>query len=68
MIEQRRQFLKTTLGAGIAGVSTFLAAKYSMAQKQKEPKVNCVENGRSPKEEILYKKTAEWEAYYRAAY
>ncbi|MCI5121562.1 MAG: twin-arginine translocation signal domain-containing protein [Candidatus Electrothrix sp. AUS4] len=67
MIEDRRQFLKTTLGAGIAGAGTLLAAKYSMAAKPAKS-TNGVVQGQSPKQEVLYRKTPEWEAYYKAAY
>ncbi len=70
MFEERRAFLKTTLGAGVVGVGTLLASKCSMADDQgiASENSNGVVIGQSPKKEILYKKTANWEAYYKAAY
>ncbi len=70
MFEERRVFLKTTLGAGVVGVGTILAAKCSMADDQANASENSngVVIGQSPKKEILYKKTANWDAYYKAAY
>jgi hypothetical protein len=67
MFEERRRFLKTTLGAGVAGISTLLAAKYSIAKKPAKS-ANGVVKGQSPKKEVLYRKTADWETYYNAAY
>lgn len=68
MFEERRHFLKTTLRAGALGVGTVLAAKCSVAG-EKEAIVedsNGVVTGKSPKKEILYKKTEHWDAYYKA--
>ncbi len=69
MIEERRTFLKTTLAAGAVGVGTLLTAKYSLASDGKSGgSSNGVITGTSPKKEILYKKTPEWDMYYKAAY
>ena len=70
MQEERRSFIKTTLGAGAVGVSTFLAAKSGFAgsSKEKTASSNGVVTGTSPKNEILYKKTQNWDIYYKSAY
>ncbi len=70
MIEERRSFLKTTLGVGVAGVGALLTAKYSIASENdtSEGRSNGVVVGHSPKKEILYKKTQNWDIYYKAAY
>ena len=68
MFEERRRFLKTTLGAGIVGASSFLAAKYSIAGETTKTANGIVMKGQSPKKEVLYRKTEAWEAYYNAAY
>ncbi len=70
MHDERRKFLKTTLGAGAAGVGTFLAAKTGFAKSSSEESTssNGVVVGTSPKKEILYKKTAHWDIYYKSSY
>jgi len=70
MHEERRTFLKAAFGAGTIGVTTLVAAKYSIAGDTGEAGTdsNGVVVGHSPKKEILYKKTANWDAYYKAAY
>ena len=70
MLEERRAFLKTTFSAGVVGVGTILAAKCGVASEKDNSTQdsNGVVIGKSPKKEILYKKTANWDAYYKAAY
>lgn len=69
MFEERRTFLKTTLGAGAVGVGALLSAKLGIAKgNEGSASSNGVIIGTSPKKEILYKKTANWDAYYKAAY
>jgi hypothetical protein len=70
MFEERRRFLKATLGAGAVGVSTFVAANCGLAgeKAQTSGSSNGVVTGHSPKKEILYKKNQNWETYYKAAY
>lgn len=70
MQEERRKFLKTTLGAGAVGITTLLAAKTGLASSSKEQFAgsNGVIMGTSPKKEILYKKTQNWDIYYKSAY
>ena len=64
--ENRRDFLKKALGTtavvATAGSSGVLASAKSDAKGS-----NGVVYGKSPKKEILYAKTANWDAYYRAA-
>lgn len=70
MQEERRNFLKTTLGAGVASAATLLAAKKGLASGSKERSTgfNGVVTGTSPKNEILYKKTRNWELFYKSSY
>ena len=70
MQEERRSFLKTTLGAGAVGVGTLLTAKTGFAGsiKKLSASSNGVVTGTSPKKEILYKKTQNWDIYYKSAY
>lgn len=69
MREERRDFLKTTLGATAFGVGMLISAKCSIAaEEEKSSASNGVVTGHSPKKEILYKKTQNWDIYYKAAY
>ena len=64
MQEKRRSFIKKTLGA-----SAVLAVGGVKAVASEQPITsNGVVIGKSPKKEILYKKTQHWEAYYKRAY
>ena len=63
MQEKRRSFLKKTLGA-----SALVATSGVIASEESVQGSNGVVIGKSPKKEILYKKTLNWEAYYKAAY
>jgi len=64
--DQRRSFLKKALGTGAVvaavGVSAIASDKGAYTAGS-----NGVVVGKSNKKEILYKKTANWEAYYHAA-
>lgn len=68
MHEERRSFLKAGLGAGAIGVGVLLSAGTGMAQDAKPSASNGVVVGHSPKKEVLYKKTANWDRYYKATY
>lgn len=70
MIKERRAFLKTTLGATALGVGMLISAKRSVAAENEMSSTlsNGVVTGQSPKKEILYKKTQNWDIYYKAAY
>lgn len=70
MLEERRKFLKTTLGVTALGVGTLVSARCGIASEQKGAgsSSNGVVVGHSPKKEILYRKTADWDLYYKAAY
>ncbi len=70
MIDERRTFLKATLGAAALGVGTLLAAQGVRAAQSESTGAdsNGVVLGHSPKKEVLYRKTANWEAYYKAVY
>ena len=65
MKEQRRGFIKKALGTGAAiAVASGVGA---VASEKPKASGNGVVKGKSPKKEILYKKTANWEIYYNAA-
>lgn len=68
MLEERRSFLKATLGATALGVGTLMTAKSGVASGNAASSSNGVVIGHSPKKEVLYKKTADWDVYYKAAY
>lgn len=70
MLEERRSFLKTTLGAAALGVGTLLSVRCGIAGEKESTgnSSNGVVIGHSPKKEVLYKKTADWDVYYKAAY
>jgi len=65
MLKERRGFLKklaTVSAAAGVGAVTASAGETKPAQSS-----NGVVVGRSPKKEILYRKTEAWEEYYSAA-
>jgi len=64
--EQRRGFIKKTLGTG-AVVATVGVSAFASDKSRHTAGSNGVVKGKSNKKEILYTKTANWEAYYHAA-
>ncbi|WP_024956005.1 twin-arginine translocation signal domain-containing protein [Sulfurospirillum arcachonense] len=65
MQESRRGFLKKAAVVGtVAAVGTLSASESAKSTVGS----NGVVVGKSPKKEILYKKTANWDAYYKASY
>ena len=70
MSEERRKFLKVLTGAGVVGISTLVGAKHGSAAEGTSVATltNGVVAGSSPKKEILYKKTAQWDIYYKSSY
>ena len=69
MQESRRDFLRKSLKVGAVG-GTFLAtaATAKPTSDELEPDGNGVVVGKSSKKEVLYKKSKEWEYYYKIAY
>ncbi|RXK00254.1 Tat pathway signal protein [Arcobacter sp. CECT 8986] len=67
MKEERRSFIKRTLEASaiVAAGSTVAMAS---SKSEKRTSGNGVVIGKSPKKEVLYKQTAQWEAFYKASY
>lgn len=66
MQDQRRSFLKKTLGAS----AVVAAVGVSAIANDKGAKIvgsSGVVKGKSNKKEILYSKTTNWDAYYHAA-
>ncbi|MCI6694298.1 MAG: twin-arginine translocation signal domain-containing protein [Campylobacter sp.] len=62
MLQNRRKFLQKALGVGaIAVASAATAAKLNV-------NANPVPQGKSKKQEVLYRKTPLWEQYYKIAY
>ncbi len=70
MGEERRKFLKIALGAGVVGVGALMGARPGIAGDKKtvSQESNGVVVGHSPKKEILYRKTAAWDMYYKSSY
>ncbi len=66
MQSDRREFVKKSaivVGAGVAaGATTLIASEYASQADS-----NGVVTGKSPKKEILYKKTKAWEDFYELA-
>ena len=64
MHENRRDFLKKALGT--SAVIATAGASVALANAKSDTKGNNgVVYGKSPKKEILYKETKEWELYYK---
>jgi len=66
MQDSRRDFLKKS--AVVAGVAAVGSTAMAMSKKsESDTGSNGVVVGQSPKKEIIYKKTAAWEEYYKQA-
>jgi len=65
-MESRRAFLKKLGIASAAAVSVGVVGAMASNNK-KSYNSNGVVVGRSPKKEIIYKKTRAWEDFYRSA-
>lgn len=65
MQNSRRFFLKKSVVVGAVAVSG--TAAMAMSSKKDNTGSNGVVVGQSLKKEILYKKTAAWEEYYKKA-
>jgi hypothetical protein len=61
---KRRSFLKGALGIGALSVASSTLAFAKSVQPDYD---NGVVRGHSPKKEILYHKTKNWEIYYKNA-
>lgn len=68
MKEKRRSFIKKTLGASALVAAGGATAAIASANTKSVNSSNGVVVGKSNKKEILYKETAEWEAFYKASY
>lgn len=67
MQEKRRDFLKKVLGT-TAVVATAETSVALASTKGDAKGSNGVVYGKSPKKEIVYKETKEWELYYKRTY
>ncbi|MBX1798268.1 Tat pathway signal protein [Campylobacter jejuni] len=63
----RRDFLRKSLKVGASAMLVSSIAKATTKQDFIDKEKNVV-LGQSNKNEVLYKKTAHWEAYYKVAY
>jgi len=68
MKEQRRSFIKKTLGASALVAAGAATTAIANSDTKNFTSSNGVVVGKSNKKEILYKETAEWEAFYKASY
>ena len=65
----RRDFLKKSLKVGAVGGTVLDAAAIAKPTSDElTPDDNGVVVGKSSKKEVLYKKSKEWEYYYKIAY
>ncbi|WP_419782945.1 Tat pathway signal protein [Malaciobacter marinus] len=68
MKEERRSFVKKTLGASALVAAGSAIPVMASSANSSVSSSNGVVVGKSPKKEILYKETAQWEAFYKASY
>lgn len=66
-LNSRRTFLKKSLKVGVSATLAASVAKASAIQEEVSNESNVVV-GKSTKKEVLYKKTQNWEQYYKIAY
>ena len=64
----RRDFLKKSLKVGAAGGVLAVSAVAKVTSDDLSPDDNGVVVGKSNKKEVLYKKSKNWETYYKTAY
>ena len=64
----RRDFLKKSLKVGAAGGVLAVSAVAIVTCDDLAPDDNGVVVGKSNKKEVLYKKSKNWETYYKIAY
>ncbi len=64
----RRDFLKKSLKVGTAGGILAVSAIAKTTSDDLAPDGNGVVVGKSNKKEVLYKKSKNWETYYKIAY
>ena len=64
----RRDFLKKSLKVGAAGGVLAVSAVAKVTSDDLAPGDNRVVVGKSNKKEVLYKKSKNWETYYKIAY
>ena len=64
----RRDFLKKSLKVGAAGGLLAGSAVATVTSDDLTPDDNGVVVGKSNKKEVLYKKSKNWETYYKIAY
>ncbi len=65
MQSDRREFVKKS--AMVVGASAVVGATTLVASESMQVESNGVVTGKSPKKEILYKKTRAWEDFYSQA-
>jgi len=67
MQKSRRNFLKNSAVVAGATVMTATTVAVTKSEAAEESGSHGVVLGQSPKKEILYKKTAAWDEYYKQA-
>ncbi len=69
MEKNRRNFIKKTATTGsLLAIGTVSSVLANDKFENKEKSSNGVVVGKSKKKEVLYKRTAQWEAFYKASY
>ncbi len=65
---RKTEFCKKTLGASALVAAGSAIPVMASSANSSVSSSNGVVVGKSPKKEILYKETAQWEAFYKASY